>query len=286
MGLQALGYLSVAMFFFLSGYGLEVQIRIKGKKYLSNFVGGRLLPYYSVYLMTVIVYFLYRLIILKQSFGLIAWIKTLTFGETFVANGWYFQTLLVIYILFFIAAKLFFSRRTSMMAILLLLFAITCHNIGLSTTWYESVFAFVVGMIFCNYKDKVDEYFSKRNRWIICTIVCMVLLGITLLLGNLLILPVGRVPIKMLSAVIFVFFGILMIMKIKISNHVTRLLGNYYLEIYAMQGVALILLHSEYINIENGVWYTLMVIIITIVLSVVVHPLYAAVRKKCRIIVK
>lgn len=225
------------------------------------------------------------MIVLKQTFDLLNWMKTLTFGETFVVNGWYFQTLLVIYILFFITAKLFFSRRISMMAVMLLVFVVVCVKTGFSTTWYESVFAFIGGMVLCNYKDKVDEYFSKRNRWIICTAICMLFLGCTLLLGNTSILTGGRVPVKMISAVIFVFFCTLLIMKIKISNHVTRLLSNYYLEIYTMQGVALTLFHSEYINIENGVLYMLLGIILTILLSVFVHPIYTVINKKCRIIV-
>lgn len=243
-----------------------------------------MLPYYSIYLVTVIFYFIYKVIFFKQSFDLSNWIKTLTFGGTIVANGWYFQALLVIYILFFLVTKLFFHRRVSMMIIMLMLYAVICNKLGFSTTWYESVFAFVVGMFFCNYKNEIDEYFSKKNRWIICTIICMIFLVCTLLLGNISILPIGRIPIKMISAVIFVLFCILLVMKIKISNFITSFFSNYYLEIYAMQGVILMLLHSEYINIQNGVWYVVFAVILTILLSMAVHPLYIAINKKCRII--
>ena len=49
--LQALGYLSVAVFFFLSGYGLMYSFIIKGDGYISNFIKKRILPFWCIELL-------------------------------------------------------------------------------------------------------------------------------------------------------------------------------------------------------------------------------------------
>lgn len=59
--LQAFGYLSVACFFFLSGYGLYASYQIKGVIYIDTFMKRKIVPYYKVLCMFVGIYFLFRI---------------------------------------------------------------------------------------------------------------------------------------------------------------------------------------------------------------------------------
>lgn len=54
--LQAFGFLAVAEFFFLSGYGLTKSYKAQEKAYLNRFLQQRVLPYYSVMVLLVFVY--------------------------------------------------------------------------------------------------------------------------------------------------------------------------------------------------------------------------------------
>lgn len=56
MILTASGYLSVAMFYFFSGYGLERQYQINFKKYVDSFFKNRIVSFYILYLFVLSIY--------------------------------------------------------------------------------------------------------------------------------------------------------------------------------------------------------------------------------------
>lgn len=62
---QAIGYLSVAVFFFLTGYGLMVQYEKKGQVYLKDFPKKRIIPFYCNYVLLIVIYAVFRLAIFK-----------------------------------------------------------------------------------------------------------------------------------------------------------------------------------------------------------------------------
>lgn len=59
---QSMGYLSVSVFFFFSGYGLSLQYR-KNKDYLKHFLRHRVLSLYGKYLFIMLLYLLFFLCI-------------------------------------------------------------------------------------------------------------------------------------------------------------------------------------------------------------------------------
>lgn len=56
MILTASGYLSVAMFYFFSGYGLEKQYQISFKKYIDSFFKNRVASFYILYILILSIY--------------------------------------------------------------------------------------------------------------------------------------------------------------------------------------------------------------------------------------
>jgi peptidoglycan/LPS O-acetylase OafA/YrhL len=67
---------------------------------------------------------------------------------------------------------------------------------------------------------------------------------------------------------------VLLLKFIPIENFITRFLGKFYLEIYAIHGFVLMLYHSKFICIDNPVIYSLAVLATTIPLAWVISPIF------------
>ena len=146
---QAMGYLSVGMFFFFTGYGLMFSTKNK-KNYMKNFLSKRFLPLYVFYVVLIVLYALYDKLIGNSLTATTSLVKSLLFGGTIVPFGWYLQVTFLLYLLFYFIYK-FFKSTTAQVLILtlcLILYSVISHFCGLATTWYESVFCVVLGMIF------------------------------------------------------------------------------------------------------------------------------------------
>ena len=81
-------------------------------------------------------------------------------------------------------------------------------------------------------------------------------------------------PVTLIAAPMFVIFALIALMKLPVQCGVTRWLGKYYFEIYVMQGISLLLFHSELIHIENKWLYVLVCTLTTLLLAVAIQPVF------------
>ena len=88
-----------------------------------------------------------------------------------------------------------------------------------------------------------------------------------------------EVVLKILSTMVFCLFTMLVIMKIKLENVITAFLGKLYLEIYVLQGFFLNIFKSNILHIHNPLLYGLSVIICTILMAYILHPLFQKIIK-------
>ena len=105
----SLGYLSVAIFLFSSGYGLAISYINKGEDYLKGFLRKRVLPICIINALLVLIYILYDLIagneiIFKSIF------QSFLFGDTVVKYGWYIQMIVLFYIVYYLSFKFLYKR--------------------------------------------------------------------------------------------------------------------------------------------------------------------------------
>lgn len=97
-----MGYLSVSLFFFLSGYGLESSYEKKKDTYIEKFMKRKIIPFYTIYVILVGIYVGMRFITGENiSFSDI--LKSLLYGGTVVKFGWFLQTILVLYLIFWMS---------------------------------------------------------------------------------------------------------------------------------------------------------------------------------------
>ena len=269
---QAAGYLSVACFFFLSGYGLYASYQEKGIAYIKNFFKKTIVPFYCIILLFTVIYFGEEFLI-GQTLTTEVLLKSFTFGGTVIKNGWYLQVQLLLYLFFFIT---FLTIKDGKQCIILiisecLLFCFFMYVLGYSSTWYESIFSFATGMIWRELDLHYMKSPSNKTVFFVCALefilVCFTFVGSYLIDNN-----IAMLILKMASAVFFVALIETAINLISVENRITRWLGKFSMEIYIVQGIFLTLFHSQLINITNQYIYILVVTVTTIGAAVLFHP--------------
>ena len=265
---QALGYLSVGMFFFYTGYGMMCSKNKEG--YVKRIGKKRILPLYIFYVFLILLYSLWR-IALGYSVTPFLLLQSFIFGNTIVQLGWYLQTIFVVYFILWGVFSLVKNEIKCLIVtgIALLFYCFICKCIGLPSTWYESIFCVLFGMTWAVYKDSIDRIIVKR-RW-----RALAFSGFTFVLlfgGGYLVLFS-----KMLSTVVFAaFINVLTIVlpSYLYSNMITKILGEYSLEIYVCQGFFLLLRKEGRIYINNPYVFIGIVIIGTAILAVLMKQIY------------
>ncbi|MBQ7340040.1 MAG: acyltransferase [Clostridia bacterium] len=268
-----LGYLSVALFFFLSGYGLMTQYQKRGNNYLKGFLLTRVLPLYLVYIVFVFFYWGANTL-LGQTVSTKQLLQSFLFGETIISKRWYFQAILVWYVLFYFSFR--FVKKDNVKIMLLIVsfvfYLALCLVMKLPSTWYEGCFCIIIGVLWAKFKDKIDNFLSMK-KYLLFLFFTLIAFLITLIFGNFSILQnaIGIIS-KCISACTFVVLVVLIMKLLPINNLLTRFLGNLYLEIYLLHGFFLSLYFSKFIEINNPWLYGVLVLVSTLILAFLIHP--------------
>lgn len=266
---QNMGYLCVSIFFFCSGYGLMCSSEKEG--YIKNFIKRKFIPLYLFYILLLFLYVIYKLF-LHINFTYRDLILSITFGKTIVTLGWYLQVTFLLYIIFYIIFnKLNKKRGILLFVFILIIYSIICFLCGIATTWYESVFCFILGMIWQLNKNKIDRILNKHFK-------INVLISITLFIFSLILSLKYFVIFKILSSIFFVILVIILLYYFKnhiiINNTVFKILGDYSLEIYVSQGFLLLLKKNSVFYINNNIIFIIVVIIGTVIMAYIMKKVY------------
>lgn len=277
------GYLSVAMFFFFSGYGMTFQYENKGKQYIEQFPKRRLWDFYIKYVVVIAIYFVYYLA--RGNFpGTIQILKTFTFGGTFVANGWYIQAILFSYIFFYLIVRFipkhFFSLA---FATSFIIYLVLCLILDLGGLWWQSYLAYFLGIIWAKNKEKIDNFLAKKYNFILTIFLSFIFFSITLLMGNLNILdPIPKTIVKSISSVFFVIFVLCLNLIINFSNKISALLGKISFEIYVIHGIFLNLFYIDNGILSNDAVYIVCVFSSTIISALLLNKVFVFISKKIK----
>ena len=279
---QSMGYLSVSVFFFISGYGLMASYSSKGNRYIKQFPRTRLLPYYCVIIFLIVIYTIEN-IILKNEITAISLVKSFISSDTVIFFGWYLQVQLLMYIIFLIAFSICKTRKLQLgfLFIYVMVYCVVSFLSGVTATAYESVFPFVLGFVWHAKKERIDSLLKNIKQWLWMVASTLFLAYGLVSLSFCNISSIVIVICKMLSAVLFVVLIMLLVNKIRVDYRLTRLLGTMSLDIYVVQGLFIVLLRSKLIYISNPYFYIVLVIIGTAVGAVLIHPIIRYIYKIC-----
>ncbi len=276
-----LGYLSVSLFLFLSGYGLCVQYQKKGDIYLKGFLLKRVLPLYLINVLLIIFYSLSNLLLTGEFSSQIV-LQSFLFGGTVVSKGWYLQAILIWYLFFFIIFKFIKNSKAQIVAMIGAFFGYlaVCLIMKLPSTWYEGVFCLILGIIWAKYFKQINEILSKSKWFVLSILIVGLLFAVSFVFGNFGFLPNPiRIAVKSISACVFAILVVLFLRIIPINNIITRFLGKISLEIYVFHGFFLTLYRCTCVYIGNWILYIVLVFASTILFAWAIHPLFSIILK-------
>lgn len=271
---QAMGYLSVGMFFFFTGYGLMFSTKYK-KNYMEDFLSKRFLPLYVFYVVLIALYALYDKLIGNSLTATTSLVKSLLFGGTIVPFGWYLQVTFLLYLLFYFIYKFIKSTKAQVfiLTLCLVLYCVISHFCGLATTWYESVFCVVLGMIFSLEKEQIDAALNKKALLIMLSSVVL----FSICFVGYRVFPLGiifKIASSLFFAIVTISLAFLLQNTSVVCNKFTTILGAFSLEIYVSQGFMIALRKGANFHIDNPYIFVLCAIIGTFAISYVMKKIY------------
>lgn len=261
------GFTTVAMFFFISGFGLKKQLVIKGNEYLNDFPKKRILGFYMDYLLFFSLTIIVKLFTKDPGLSFIVIIKSLTIGKTIVTYGWYWTAILFLYICFYLINKFtkkFFSIILSFFSVGLWLFLL--YLIDDFSVWYLTVFMFPLGIIYANFQEKIDCIFINKKNSIIILFAIMLIYSALIITSTYYHFLPGFIEILVFSLLTVVFY-VFITHVVSLSNFLTRFLGNISAQLYFMHGFVVLCFGWHVLSISNNYLYAVIVFIISIVLS-------------------
>lgn len=272
------GGLGVALFFFLSGYGLQKQYMENGKTYRQNFLKKRfpsiLIPFA---LFTVLYWLVYYS--LGKIYTFHDMISDIRVGIPFVAYSWYLIAILFFYLLFWIFMNIFRERNIQWMPVVAcgwyLLYALICIRLKFLIFWYDTAHLLPVGMFCAVHEKKLLNALSNRALYIA--------LMITAVFGWLLstyvyayIWPISIKAYYILSLARVFFFTVMVILlrfRIQTDNPALRYLGKISLEIYLIHGLIFYLLRGDYCDLANEPLFCFLSLSSVILIASILSPI-------------
>ena len=281
---EYMGRYIVALFFFLSGYGLYFQYS-NDATYMEKFLRKRLTRIFIPFFVFIVIYVIYRASlgeVVNVDFFLSFWRG----HSNIIYNGWFINSIIVLYVIFYVS----FKKKDSKIAIFKLVFFTLVYifwkayqNHG---DWeYVSIMAFFLGVFWMKDRSLIDKFIEKNYFVLLVSFsilmyvfrhyeVIMKNIGITNkyvyygIVGN-------------LCTMIFVVYFLLLTNKLNFSNKYLDFLGNISFEIYMIHGLVMHYLGKFFVSSAvNDVIYTIVVLLVSIVFAYCIKKLIIIFEKK------
>lgn len=235
-----IGVFAVALFFFLSAYGMTVSLS-KNPDYLKRFLLKRFksiyIPYLIINTVTVIIMSLYY----RASYT-VTEIVLFTLGIKLIdASLWFVHRILIYYVVFYLTFK-FLSKNKALIAISLFTaaYCVVCYRLGRGIWEFRTAFSFPLGVLFGLYHGRIFRILSEHYVKVtaLCA-VCFIAAGYVYYHMDVFPLVSGA-----LAALFLILLVVLMLMKVTISSKPFSFLGSISYEIYLIHMKVLIIAYS------------------------------------------
>lgn len=233
----------VAVFFFLSGYGLMVSLITKGQEYLDGFLKKRLLKIVLPLVLCSIVF---------EATSITLWggqIADFRKDWPFLPNCWFCVTIIIYYFAFYITALLFKSSPIKVaysMCLFSFVYVFLFKVMDFCNWWYQMVLSINIGMTLAYYETAIRNVLYKYKRIIVLLLFLLTFLSAYWAscskTDN---FPVGMMVLSLVVGLLI--YSSLCLRPIK-SNRLLTFFGRYSFEIY--------LIHGAVISVLFGMAYT------------------------------
>ena len=262
------GILSVSVFFFLSGFGLQKSY-MSSENYKKRFLLRRipqvLFPYIAITAMYAI---LFRIYSIKQI--LLAIIQ----GFPIVDYSWYVISIIIFYFAFWILMETCKNNYFAMIigaCIYQVLYSVFCIKMGYPSFWYNSSYLLIFGMFWAVYEKRILEIVKKRYGFF--SVIAWLGFLISFILKHNLNQHMDMISLvlTMLATILFVFCVLLFSMKVKSENLAFSFIGKISLEVYLVQGIFIRGFHSNFVHIKNETVYSILTVLCCLIFGTTFH---------------
>lgn len=257
------GPLCVALFFFLSGFGLE-KSRTQKPGYRKAILRRRIPSVLVPYLFLTLLYWLFSF--LGDSFLTPAAVLRSFFnGFPVVTHSWYLLCILVFYFGFYLSLLLWDSNRPGIVVtnvVISLLWVLLCRVRNLPPHWYNAAFLFPAGIFWAAYGDRIRPFLHRHYG--------LALAGS--LLGFCVFFPAALytagvdvfVSLFWTGCCCFVALVGLILMKFRFRNPILLFLGEISFELYGIHGLFERLYRSPVIHVRSDLLWGAAVLVSSI----------------------
>lgn len=294
-----LGILFTAIFFFCSGFGLLTSYYSK-ENYLEDFLIHRLSSILIPFFVINILYVVYTCI---TSGRIIEGGKILRyiFGIYLInSNGWFIIEIFFLYLAFYILFRFLKNKDVALAVLCLFAFALIIwtksrghedpvlnskFNWFMGEWWYNSTVAFVMGLMFARFKEKITSFLKKKYTPLL--IVTTILFAAFFVVEEAVRIRFGYYNpsdeldfignetltciVQNILCVISTFFVILLGLKIKIGNKALSFISFECTELFLCHGM-FVSIFTEKMKI-NIFWKYALVIVCALILAFILAKL-------------
>lgn len=152
------------MFFFISSYGMTRKVKIDKEIYLKNFFRKRILKLLIPVIIITILHIILNILIFKKFYSINSIINIYKNVSSIINNGWYLNSILVIYLIYYLCFKLFKNIKFSYIffTVLVITYIYFLNEIGFGIWWYNSMLALLFGMYYEIFEYKIKSLLNKN----------------------------------------------------------------------------------------------------------------------------
>lgn len=222
------GYLIVAAFFFLSGYGLQKRVIETSGQYVNVFLIKREVSTIIPFINVSIVYCIYYLFS-KQKDVIFKNLESRENGHLIVTHAWFVLAICIFYVLFYLSSKYFQSAAPYVLFAELIIY-IVLAKLGVGAWWYYSCLSFGIGVVFGNNEKHILK--KRKITFIISLMIFVFAYMLRLVNGKYLGLMLLYIISHLLASSAFAVLVYLIAIKIRLVNRQFLFLGKISYEIY------------------------------------------------------
>lgn len=253
-----IGCLIVAIFFFLSGYGMNKSYDKDREAFSRKFffrIWHLMFPYLAVLALTVI-----ELKWNGNEVQIDLVFKGLRHGA--IIGNWFFYSIIYLYCVFeMIFCRLPVKAKHRMLVIVICITGFLLWRADWSGWWYNSILAFAVGSIFAFYEHEIIEWLKKNsNYWLTIVLLFLSYIGLRGINVCSSVETIGFFLSEFLAPTAFSTAVVLLNMKARIMNPIWNIIGNISYEIFLLHALFIGLYRGENIYINNNVLFAFLVI--------------------------
>ena len=268
--MQYFGYGLVAVFFFVSGYGITLTASRK-TDYVGHFLSHRVLPLFLLYCFLVVLYVISDWLLKDTLPTGRQLLQSFLIGSTVVSHGWFFQSILIFYLCFYLSWKFTRRYRFTLLVTTLCAYILICILCHIPISYYVSTPVFYLGCYFAVHKDSVDS-FCRHHLLPTAGIVVILTIFLFVKRNSLII---NTLPPPILLGVLNIFFVssiVVLTMLLPAQAKILDIFAAVSLEIYYIQGLAFRLLRNSHWHLSSDLCYILGGLTLTFVLAYGFRP--------------